>query len=237
MYIWKRNLSILITRPSCKNRGFGGIRRICAAVSENTMLRTPQNATVELCSPQWEIRPVNTIVQNHWRFGENTILRQFSSDISERIVGRTQFSDSSLTFLTVLPQFWEKCMRTVGELPESCSLPAVLRQFSYSSGGTVGELWENCRRTVGEQGPPHAGWAGQYWSSDIQTCQGGAQTCHKPLKYPWYDQLASKSSHGTTWRYKNFTPSGGRPNMPQTLQMSMIWPTCQQIESWDDLAA
>ena len=85
------------------------------------------------------------------------------SDISERTVGRTQFSDSSLTFLKILPQFWEKCVRTVGELPESCSPPAVLRQFSYSSGWTVGELWENCRRTVGEQGPPHAGWAGQYW--------------------------------------------------------------------------
>ena len=27
---------------------------------------------------------------------------------------------------------------------------------------------------------------------------------------------------------------GGQPSMPQTHQISMIWPTSQQIESWDD---
>ena len=64
MHMWMRSLSILITRLSYENRGFKGIRRICAAVPENTKLRTPQTVTVELCSPQWEIRLVNAIIEH-----------------------------------------------------------------------------------------------------------------------------------------------------------------------------
>ena len=67
-----RSLSILITRPSYKNRGFEGIRRICAAVPENTKLRTPQTVTVDLCSPQWEIRLEKTIIENSCRKNRNS---------------------------------------------------------------------------------------------------------------------------------------------------------------------
>ena len=47
----------------------------------------------------------------------------------------------------------------------------------------------------------------------------------------WH-RLAQPGTGGQTFWHPQH--QGGRPSMPRTLQISMIWPTCQPIESWDD---
>ena len=57
-----------------------------------------------------------------------------------------------------------------------------------------------------------------------------------PARFLRPPQGATRGAQGATGGITFWHPQhqGGQPNMPQTHQISMIWQTFQQIESWDD---